>query len=206
MLPACRPAGDAHGRRGVRGTRRHAAQARRPIPHHRAEPPREGLRPIRHARRQDPYARQRRQGVPVRRCPAITIARQEPTVWPRDHRRRGRPDRDTPHPHLLVAIAPPNGSRQLTDAEAGLYNTMQVRQARAYIVHRAALRTSLPGTPEPSPTLTCLLLRSCVHHCPPIRLARQEIGQVPAQARRSPQRRHRRRRSDHRRRSPIMEV
>jgi hypothetical protein len=125
---------------------------------------------------------------------------------PGDHRRRGRPDRDAPHPHLLVAIAPPNGSRQLTDAEAGLYNAMRVRQAHAYIVHRPALRASLPGAPERLPTLTCLLLRSCVHHCPPIRLTRQEIGQVPAQARRSPQRRQRRRRSDHRRRSPIMEV
>ena len=34
-------------------------------------------------RRRDPYARQRRQGVPVRRRPAITIVRQEPTAWPR---------------------------------------------------------------------------------------------------------------------------
>jgi hypothetical protein len=62
---------------------------------------------------------------------------------PGDHRRRGRPDRDAPHPHLLVAIAPPNGSRQLTGAEVGLYNTMQVRQARDYVVHRPALRASL---------------------------------------------------------------
>jgi hypothetical protein len=28
---------------------------------------------------------------------------------------------------------------------------MQVRQARDYVVHRPALRASLPGTPEPSP-------------------------------------------------------
>ncbi len=77
---------------------------------------------------------------------------------PGDHRRRGRPDRDAPHPHLLVAIAPPNGSRQLTDAEVDLYNTMQVRQARVYVVHRPALRASLPGAPEPSPDPHLLLV------------------------------------------------
>jgi hypothetical protein len=41
-------------------------------------------------------------------------------------------------PHMLVAIGPPNGSRQLTDAEVDSYNTMQVRQAREYVLHRPA--------------------------------------------------------------------
>jgi hypothetical protein len=41
-------------------------------------------------------------------------------------------------PRLLVAIGPPNGSRQLTDAEVDRYNTMQVRQAREYVLYRPA--------------------------------------------------------------------
>ena len=37
-------------------------------------------------------------------------------------------------------------------------NTMRVRQARAYMVHRPALRASLPGAPEPSPDPHLLLV------------------------------------------------
>jgi hypothetical protein len=37
-------------------------------------------------------------------------------------------------------------------------NTMQVRQARDYVVHRPALRASLPGAPEPSPDPHLLLV------------------------------------------------
>jgi hypothetical protein len=65
----------------------------------------------------------------------------------------------TPHPSPARRHRPrPNGSRQLTDAKAGLYNTMQVRQARAYVVHRPALRASLPGAPKPSPGPHLLLV------------------------------------------------
>ncbi len=101
---------------------------------------------------------------------------------------------------------PPNGSRQLTDAEAGLYNTMQVRQARDYVVHRPALRASLPGAPEPSPGPHLLVVAELRAPLPadPARTPgnRPGAGSGPP----IPAARARRRRSDHRRRSPIMEV
>lgn len=39
-------------------------------------------------------------------------------------------------PRLLVAVGPPNAVRQLSDDEVDEYNEMQVREAKAYVIHR----------------------------------------------------------------------
>jgi hypothetical protein len=39
-------------------------------------------------------------------------------------------------PRLLVAIGPPDASRTISDDEVDLYNQMQVREAREYVVYR----------------------------------------------------------------------
>jgi hypothetical protein len=125
---------------------------------------------------------------------------------PGDHRRRGRPDRDAPSPPPARRHRPPDGSRQLTDAEADLYNTMQVRQARAYIVHRPALRASLPSAPEPSPGPHLLLaaelrapLPADPAHTPGNRPGADSGSPIPAAPAETAS-------INHRRRSPTMEV
>jgi hypothetical protein len=96
---------------------------------------------------------------------------------PGDHHRQGRPDRDAPHPHLLVATAP---------AQMGLANSPTPRPA-----YTTRCKSAKPAPTESTgphcehrcpahlnrlPALTCFLLRSCVHHCPPIRLACPQEG------------------------------